>query len=113
MTYSHLQVNFFYLFFKLIFLPFLSFYVVKVLESGYQDLEYLGKILEYSLSVLRRLAAPASEDDMRKAHEKLLSELSGISQYQDDKRSSAFIIAIVKGLQFVLEEIQVICHHLI
>ncbi|XP_020107600.1 uncharacterized protein LOC109723579 isoform X2 [Ananas comosus] len=78
----------------------------QVLESGYQDLEYLGKILEYSLSILRRLAAPASEDDMRKAHEKLLSELSGISQYQDDKRSSAFIIAIVKGLQFVLEEIQ-------
>ncbi|XP_072950674.1 uncharacterized protein [Typha angustifolia] len=77
----------------------------QVLESGYEDIAYLGNIMEYSLGLLQTLSAPANEDDMKKAHQKLLSELADISQ-SDGKRNSSFIIAMIKGLRFVLQEIQ-------
>ncbi|XP_020112164.1 uncharacterized protein LOC109726781 isoform X2 [Ananas comosus] len=77
----------------------------QILESGFEDPYYLRKVLEYSLAMLQKLSAPANEDEMRKAHEKLLSELVEISLSNDGKQSMC-IVSMIKGLQFILEEIQ-------
>ncbi|OAY63776.1 T-complex protein 11-like protein 1 [Ananas comosus] len=77
----------------------------QILESGFEDPYYLRKVLEYSLAMLQKLSAPANEVEMRKAHEKLLSELVEISLSNDGKQSMC-IVSMIKGLQFILEEIQ-------
>lgn len=77
----------------------------QVLESGTNDMEYLGRILEYSLVTLQKLSAPANEDEMKKNHKNLLNELSEMAQ-ADEKLKRSFVIAVVKGLRFVLEQIQ-------
>ncbi|KAL6656267.1 hypothetical protein ACP70R_007093 [Stipagrostis hirtigluma subsp. patula] len=77
----------------------------QVLKSGSQDAQYLGQILQYSLDMVRKLSAPAKEDEMKKSHEKLLSELSASSEVNDNGISS-FVITVVKGLRFILEEIK-------
>ncbi|KAM0940788.1 putative T-complex 11 protein [Dioscorea sansibarensis] len=79
----------------------------QVLESGVQDTDYLGRILEYALRMLQKLSAPAAEDEMKKTHKELLSELAAIPRSGGESNSS-FIIATVKGLRFVLDEIQVL-----
>ncbi|XP_077225356.1 uncharacterized protein LOC143858571 [Tasmannia lanceolata] len=79
----------------------------QVLKSGTHDVNYLGSILEYTLVTLQKLSAPANDDDMRMAHAKLLNELAQIDP-TDDKLSASFIIAMVKGLRFVLEQIQIL-----
>ncbi|KAG8044071.1 hypothetical protein GUJ93_ZPchr0451g33621 [Zizania palustris] len=77
----------------------------QVLESGSQDTQYLGQILQYSLDVVRKLSAPAKEDVMKKSHAKLLNELAASSGVNDnDIRSS--VIAVIRGLRFTLEEIK-------
>jgi hypothetical protein len=78
----------------------------KVLESGTDDRQYLGQILDFSLGMLRQLGSRANEDTAKEAHQKLLSELAEISQSTNQTKSS-FVFAIVKGLRFTLEEIQV------
>lgn len=55
---------------------------------------------------LRKLSSPASDDEMRKAHSNLLKEIGEISQDADESNGS-LAISIVKGLQFVLQQIQV------
>lgn len=77
----------------------------QVLESDTLDTDYLGRILEYALVMLQKLSAPANEDEMRKTHKKLLSELADIAQ-SSDKQNGSFVIATIKGLRFVLEQIQ-------
>ncbi|KAL6652923.1 hypothetical protein ACP70R_011848 [Stipagrostis hirtigluma subsp. patula] len=77
----------------------------QVLKSGSQDAQYLGQILQYSLDMVRKLSAPAKEDEMKKSHEKLLSELS-VSSEVNGNGISSFVIAVVKGLRFILEEIK-------
>eukprot|EP00268_Persea_americana_P029730 TRINITY_DN2874_c0_g1_i1.p1 TRINITY_DN2874_c0_g1~~TRINITY_DN2874_c0_g1_i1.p1 ORF type:complete len:1261 (-),score=336.03 TRINITY_DN2874_c0_g1_i1:205-3987(-) len=77
----------------------------QVLKSGIHDMDYLGRILEYALATLQKLSAPANEDEMKKTHKNLLNELSEIAQ-ANDKLNSSFVIAVVKGLRFVLEQIQ-------
>nr|XP_029122495.1 uncharacterized protein LOC105051720 isoform X2 [Elaeis guineensis] len=77
----------------------------QVLESDTQDTDYLGRILEYALVMLQKLSAPANEDEMKKAHKKLLSELADIAQ-SNGKQNGSFVIATIKGLRFVLEQIQ-------
>ncbi|KAF0893174.1 hypothetical protein E2562_023198 [Oryza meyeriana var. granulata] len=77
----------------------------QVLESGSRDTQYLGQILHYSLDMVRKLSAPAKEDDMKKSHEKLLNELAASSEITDNGISS-FVIAVIKGLRFTLEEIK-------
>lgn len=57
--------------------------------------------------MLRKLSAPANEDEMNNAHKKLLSELADIAQ-SSDKLNGSFAIATIKALRFVLEQIQVI-----
>jgi hypothetical protein len=66
----------------------------------------LGQILEYSLDMVRKLSAAAKEDEMKKNHDKLLSELSTNSEVNGDGINS-FVIAVIKGLRFILEEIKV------
>jgi len=77
----------------------------QVLESGSQDAQYLGQILQYSLDMIRKLSAAAKEDEMKKNHEKLLSELAASSEVNNNGINS-FVIAVIKGLRFILEEIK-------
>lgn len=70
------------------------------------DMVYLGKILEFALVKVQKLSAPVSEDEMMKTHQKLMNELGEISRAGDNSNVS-FVIATVKGLRFVLEQIQV------
>lgn len=55
--------------------------------------------------MLQKLSAPAAEEEMKKTHEELLSELAAIPH--SGGKSNSSIIATVKGLRFVLDEIQV------
>ena len=79
---------------------------MKVLESGSQDTQYLGQILQYSLDMVRKLSAAAKDDEMKASHDKLLNELAASSE-DNDNGVSSFIIAVIKGLRFTLEEIKV------
>ncbi|OEL18748.1 hypothetical protein BAE44_0020234 [Dichanthelium oligosanthes] len=75
----------------------------QVLGSGSQDAQYLGQILQYSLDMVRKLSAAAKEDEMKKSHNILLSELAASSEANDN---GTFVIAVIKGLRFILEEIK-------
>nr|XP_051217438.1 uncharacterized protein LOC127334925 isoform X3 [Lolium perenne] len=79
--------------------------LTQVLESGSQDTQYLGQIMHYSLDMVRKLSAAAKEDEMKKSHDKLLSELASSSEVNGNGVSS-FVIAVIKGLRFTLEEIK-------
>ncbi|KAL1358307.1 hypothetical protein AAHE18_04G022900 [Arachis hypogaea] len=56
----------------------------QVLTSGNLDIDYLGQILEFSLSNLRKLSSPANEEIMKATHQKLFSELREICQSRDE-----------------------------
>ncbi|KAK3154363.1 hypothetical protein QOZ80_2BG0189550 [Eleusine coracana subsp. coracana] len=77
----------------------------QVLESGPQDRQYLGQILQYCLGMLRKLSSHAKEDEMKKNHDKLLRELikDPESNYRDP---DSFIISVIKGLRFTMEELK-------
>ncbi|KAF8772404.1 hypothetical protein HU200_005808 [Digitaria exilis] len=77
----------------------------QVLGSGSQDVQYLGQILQYSLDMVRKLSAAAKEDEMKKSHDKLLGELAASSEANGNGINS-FVIAVIKGLRFILEEIK-------
>lgn len=77
----------------------------QVLNSGQLDMDYLGKILDFALVTLQKLSAPASEDELKVAHVKMLKELAEICQGESGSNQS-HVIALIKGLRFVLEEIQ-------
>ncbi|CAN6584543.1 unnamed protein product [Malus baccata var. baccata] len=79
----------------------------QVLKSGNLDIDYLGKILEFSLVTLRRLSSPANDDEMMATYQSLRKELNEICQTRDDSSCSS-VLAMVKGLRFVLEQIQVL-----
>lgn len=68
-------------------------------------MEYLGKIMEFALVSLQKLSAPANEVNLLDAHQKVLTELADICRA--DNSNHAHAIALVKGLRFVLQEIQV------
>ncbi|KAI4298981.1 hypothetical protein L6164_032483 [Bauhinia variegata] len=79
----------------------------QVLKSGNLDVEYLGKMLEFSLVTLRKLSSPANEEIMKATHQKLFLELGEIYQSRDESNHSC-VMALLKGLRFVLEQIQII-----
>ncbi|RDX93367.1 T-complex protein 11-like protein 1, partial [Mucuna pruriens] len=79
----------------------------QVLKSGNLDVDYLGKILEFSLVSLQKLSAPANEEMMKATHKKLFHELSEICRSRDGSNNSC-VVALVKGLQFVFEQIQIL-----
>ncbi|XP_024979522.1 uncharacterized protein LOC112516611 isoform X1 [Cynara cardunculus var. scolymus] len=78
----------------------------QLLNSGSLDMEYLGKIMEFALVSLQKLSAPANEINLKDAHQNVLRELADICRADDSNHSHA--IALVKGLRFVLEQIQVL-----
>ncbi|CAL4887331.1 unnamed protein product [Urochloa decumbens] len=79
--------------------------LTQLLESGSQDRQYLGQILQYSLEKLRKLSSPAKEDEMKKSHDKLLGELieDPESNYED---LNSFVVSVIKGLRFTMEELK-------
>lgn len=79
--------------------------LAQLLESGSQDRQYLGQILHYSLDKLRRLSSPANEDEMKKSHKKLLAELIDDPE-PNDRGPNAFVVSIIKGLRFIMEELK-------
>ncbi|GJS23453.1 T-complex protein 11 [Tanacetum coccineum] len=78
----------------------------QLLNSGSLDMEYLGKIMEFALVSLQKLSAPANENNLKDAHQKVLRELADIRRTDNSNHSHA--IALVKGLRFVLKQIQVL-----
>ncbi|XP_074330115.1 uncharacterized protein LOC141667492 isoform X2 [Apium graveolens] len=79
----------------------------QVLNSGTVDMNYLGKILESALVTLQKLSAAANEDELKETHNNLLKELAELC-YDGDGSKYSHVIALVKGLRFILEQIQVL-----
>ncbi|XP_057990823.1 uncharacterized protein LOC110648902 isoform X2 [Hevea brasiliensis] len=77
----------------------------QVLNSDTLDIDYLGKILEFALGTLQKLSSPAHEEEMKVTHQKLLKELAETCETRDESMYS-HAIAMIKGLRFVLEQIQ-------
>ncbi|KAM6556094.1 hypothetical protein CsatB_003113 [Cannabis sativa] len=77
----------------------------QMLRSGDLDVDYFGKVLEFALGTLRKLSAPAKEDDMKTIHYQFLKELGDILQAEDKSKASC-ALAITKGLRFVMQQIQ-------
>lgn len=84
----------------------------QILESGSQDIEYLSRLLDYSLGVVLKLAIPANDKESKASHEKLFNELSEIVAAMDKNSNRSFACALVKGLRFILEQIQVLKQHI-
>ncbi|KAM3240934.1 hypothetical protein ACQJBY_054148 [Aegilops geniculata] len=55
--------------------------------------------------MLRKLSSPAKEDEMKISHDKLLNELIGHSD-SHDRDPNTFVIAVIKGLRFTMEELK-------
>uniref|UniRef100_A0A2P2LSL0 Uncharacterized protein MANES_07G019200 n=2 Tax=Rhizophora mucronata TaxID=61149 RepID=A0A2P2LSL0_RHIMU len=79
--------------------------LTQLLKSGNLDVGYLGKILEFALGTLQKLASVAHEAELKVKHQKLLKELTETCQTRDHSKFS-HATAMVKGLRFVLEQIQ-------
>ncbi|KAK8529904.1 hypothetical protein V6N12_060668 [Hibiscus sabdariffa] len=79
----------------------------QVLKSGTLDIAYLGRILEFALITLQKLSAPANDDEIKAANQSLLKELSEICEVRENSDNSP-ACAMIKGLRFVLEQIQVL-----
>lgn len=62
--------------------------------------------MEFSLVSLQKLSAIAHENKLKESHQKVLSELAELCQAGDGSNHS-HAIALIRGLRFVLEEIQV------
>ncbi|KAK6121171.1 hypothetical protein DH2020_045092 [Rehmannia glutinosa] len=80
--------------------------LTQVLHSGNLDTDYLGKILEYALNTLRKLSAPAYEDELKKKHQQFMKDLAETCWASTGSQNSQ-VVALIKGLRFVLEQIQV------
>ncbi|KAK8558569.1 hypothetical protein V6N13_098221 [Hibiscus sabdariffa] len=79
----------------------------QVLKSGNLDIDYLGRILGFALSTLQKLSSPANDDEMKAANQRLLKELAEICEAKEKPNHSP-ALAMIKGLRFVLEQIQVL-----
>ncbi|KDP26977.1 hypothetical protein JCGZ_22197 [Jatropha curcas] len=77
----------------------------QVLRSGTLDMGYLGKILEFALVTLQKLSASANDEEIKSSHNKLLKELGDMSKARDKSNASVSLL-LIKGLRFVLLEIQ-------
>ncbi|KAJ0240970.1 T-complex protein 11 [Hirschfeldia incana] len=79
----------------------------QLLAAGNVDMGYLGNILEFSLGILLKLSAPANEEEIRSTHHKLMTELGEIVPTEDQSNSS-YAVLMVRGLRFVLQQIQIL-----
>ncbi|TYI99734.1 hypothetical protein E1A91_A13G037800v1 [Gossypium mustelinum] len=77
----------------------------QVLKSGNLDIDYLGRILGFALITLQKLSSPANDDEMKAANQRLLKELTEICEAKE-KPDHSPALAMIKGLRFVLEQIQ-------
>ncbi|KAH0766928.1 hypothetical protein KY285_002799 [Solanum tuberosum] len=77
----------------------------QLLISGKLDMDYLQKIMDFTLVTLQKLSSPAKEDELKANCQKLFGELADICM---DGSENSFILALVRGLRFVLEEIQLL-----
>lgn len=77
-----------------------------MLNAGNLDMNHLWKILEFALITLQKLSAPPNDAKTREENEKLLKELSLECQVNAEPEQM-HIASVVKGLRFVLEQIQV------
>lgn len=80
--------------------------MIQLLASGNVDMGYLGNILDFSLGILLKLSAPANEEEIRTTHHKLMTELGEVAPSEGQSNSS-YTVLMVKGLRFVLQQIQV------
>ncbi|XP_051144598.1 uncharacterized protein LOC127260738 [Andrographis paniculata] len=76
--------------------------LTQVLNSGKLDMNYLGNILEYALITLRKLSAPAYEDELKKKHQEFMKDLGQMC----DSSENSQVVALTKGIRYVLEQIQ-------
>ncbi|KAK4743272.1 hypothetical protein SAY87_001273 [Trapa incisa] len=81
--------------------------LTQVLKSGNLDMDYLVRILKFALGTLQRLSSPSKDDEMKTSHNKLIEELSQICQSKGSL-DHPHRIAMVRGIRFVLEQIQVL-----
>ncbi|KAG7598007.1 T-complex 11 [Arabidopsis suecica] len=77
----------------------------QLLNSGTLDIDYLGKMLEFALATLRKLSAPANDRENESTHQNLLKELHRLCEAKDES-GNLHAVAIVKGIRFILEQIQ-------
>ncbi|XP_010460065.1 PREDICTED: uncharacterized protein LOC104741004 isoform X2 [Camelina sativa] len=77
----------------------------QLLNSGTLDIDYLGKMLEFALATLRKLSAPVNDSENESTHRDLLKELHRLCQVKDES-GNLRAVAIVKGIRFILEQIQ-------
>ncbi|KAJ8529792.1 hypothetical protein K7X08_036627 [Anisodus acutangulus] len=77
----------------------------QLLIAGKLDMDYLQKIMDFTLVTLQKLSSPAKEDELKANCQKLFRELADICQ---DGSGNSFILALVRGLRFVLEEMQLL-----
>ncbi|GAA0144743.1 microtubule or microtubule-binding cytoskeletal protein [Lithospermum erythrorhizon] len=78
----------------------------QVLNSGKLDIQYLGKILDFAIITLRKLSAPANDDKLQATHEKFMKELAETCQHSSENSKNQHVIALLKGLHFLLEQTQ-------
>lgn len=69
-------------------------------------MDYLGKILEFALVTLQKLSAAAQENELKEHRQNLLKELAELCHAGYGSNDS-HVIVLIKGLRFVLEQIQV------
>ncbi|XP_030539410.1 uncharacterized protein LOC115747397 [Rhodamnia argentea] len=77
----------------------------QVLKSGNLDIDYLAKILVFALGTVQKLSSPANDDKQKTSHQQLLKELAEICEERNGSKNP-HAIAMIKGLRFVLEQIQ-------
>ncbi|WZZ07501.1 hypothetical protein YC2023_093422 [Brassica napus] len=82
----------------------------QLLNSGTLDIDYLGKMLEFALATLQKLSVPANDRENESTHQSLMEELHRLCQAKDES-GSLHAVAIVKGIRFILEQIQVCIHY--
>ncbi|XP_039035197.1 uncharacterized protein LOC120171587 isoform X2 [Hibiscus syriacus] len=79
----------------------------QVMKSGKLDIAYLGRILEFALVTLQKLSSPSNDDEIKAANQRLLKELAEICEAGETSENSPSL-AMIKGIRFVLEQIQVL-----
>ncbi|CAG7868076.1 unnamed protein product, partial [Brassica rapa] len=74
------------------------------------DLDLLSQMLEFALATLQKLSVPANDRENESTHQSLMEELHRLCQAKDES-GSLHAVAIVKGIRFILEQIQVCIHY--
>ncbi|KAG9141855.1 hypothetical protein Leryth_013979 [Lithospermum erythrorhizon] len=73
-----------------------------IMESMKQDIPNYDRIVDLT----RELSAPANDDKLRATHEKFMKEIAEMCQDSNEDSDNRHVIALLKGLRFLLEQIQ-------